>query len=108
MKVNPAELKICLATWQKHLSDSIKQRDLLKAQKNEEAKQFDVSIGELYALDVHCLDLLRRILPDDSELIRKWYIYKENLMMDDHIKVADYKIGALKLALNILEGSVSE
>lgn len=107
MQLSTSELKVCLAAWQKHLADSIAQRDLIRDRKFEEAKQYEVSLAELRALDIHCLDLLKRLLPADSEVLRKWHVYQPHgdLTMDSHIATAGHKVGVLKLAVGVLEGS---
>jgi len=110
MEVSTAELKVCLASWQKHLADSIAQRDLIREHKYAEAEKYNVSLAELRALDIHCLDLLSRLFPSDSQVLRKWHIYEPlgDLMMDSHIAVAGHKVGVLKLAVDLLEGRTGE
>ncbi len=106
MGVSTAELKVCLAAWQKNFEDAVKQRDLIRAHKYAEAERYGVPLSELRTLDLHCLDLLKRVLPEDSRLLKEWHVYepKGDLMMDNHISVAAHKVGVLRLAINLLEG----
>ena len=103
MKVTIADLKICLAAWQKHFDDSNQQWALIRAHRVGEADHLSIHIGELYALDIHSLDLLKGIFPDDSDLISKWLISEGAPSLGWYVNSAAYKIGALKLAIDILE-----
>ncbi len=99
-------LRACLAEWNQHYADAVKQRDLFREDRYDETDRYAVPLAELRALDLHCLDLLGKVFGPDSATLREWHVYEPSpdLAMDAHVRIAAAKVGILKLALRQVEG----